>query len=90
VHEVDVIAMGERHQSGRQRVLMIGEAKHAQIMGPKHLGRLTRIRDLLASRDDLDLTDCRLACFSAKGFTPELTGDPRAVLIDLDRIYSRS
>ncbi|MGH8908054.1 MAG: hypothetical protein ACRD0K_16450 [Egibacteraceae bacterium] len=87
VHEVDVIAFGERRQDGRKRVLLIGEAKHGQIMGPTHVERLRRIRDVLSRRDDLDLSDCRLACFSAQGFAAALTDDPRILLIDLNRLY---
>ncbi|MGH8898637.1 MAG: AAA family ATPase [Egibacteraceae bacterium] len=89
-HRVDVIAFGERHSNGRRRVLVLGEAKYGQVMGAKHLERLRRVRDLLATRDDLDLEGCRLACFSAAGFAPGLDQQQDALLVDLPRLYGEA
>lgn len=48
--------------------LAIGEAKFSATMGTNHLDRLRRVRDLLATNHGV--TDTRLLCFSAAGFTP--------------------
>lgn len=86
-HDVDVVALGGE---GAERVLLLGEAKYGEVMHVGHLDRLRTIRDLLAARDDVDVTDARLACFSGAGFSPELRGAAargEVTLVDVERLY---
>lgn len=90
-HEVDVVVMAVPDGSA-PRVLSLGEAKWGETMGPAHVERLARIRDLLQSRG-YDTRGTRLACYSGSGFTPELreaAARRQVVLVDLERLYSGS
>ena len=89
-HQVDVVAVGDRTRSGKSRVLLLGKAKLGRRMGPGALARLRHVRTLLEERRDLDLSDCRVACFSAEGFEAALRGEARrgeVALVGLDRLY---
>jgi uncharacterized protein len=73
-----------------RRILSLGEAKWGQVMGPGHIARLARARDLLAAKG-YDTTDTVLACYSAAGFTDELrvaAGEGRVALIDVAHLYA--
>lgn len=87
-HELDVVVSGTDCE-GRRGVLAIGETKVGETIGPAHLDRMRRIRDLLGSRA---VPGCRLLAFGAAGFTPDLRSvdDPTVVLVDLDRLYGGS
>jgi uncharacterized protein len=52
-------------------------------MGPGHLDRLRRVRDLLGRNDNYDTTGTRLACFSGVGFTEDLQRLARRGDVDL-------
>jgi hypothetical protein len=56
-------------------------------MGPAHVERLTRARDLLSA--NFDTTGTVLACYGAAGFHEELTASqkPRQALISLADLY---
>lgn len=86
-HDVDVVALGGE---GAARVLLLGEAKHGEVLHAGHLDRLRRIRGLLADREDVDVTGVRLACFGGAGFAPDLLAaaeQGEVVLVDLERLY---
>ncbi|MDX3641097.1 ATP-binding protein [Streptomyces sp. MB09-02B] len=92
-HEVDVIALslGERPQSPRARIALLGEAKAtAARRGVSDLQRLERIRDLL-SEQGYDTSGVTLALFSLYGFHADVRevakqrGD--VLLVDLETLY---
>ncbi len=92
-HEVDVIALalGERPQSPRARIALLGEAKAtAARRGTTDLQRLERIRDLLTEQG-YDTSGVTLALFSLSGFhadVKELAKRRRDVLlVDLPTLY---
>ncbi len=88
-HEIDVAVFGH-HDSGRETLLALGEAKWNETMGISHLQRLDHIRSLLRTLTTSGGVP-RLLCFSGAGFTPELhdaAADDRTIqLIDLQRLY---
>lgn len=88
--EIDVVAMNRAPGSAQSSVKLLGEAKWGSVMGVNHLGRLAQARDVL-DRRGLDTTDCRLACFSAKGFSDALTAEASqrsdVLLVGLDDLY---
>ncbi|GAA1692677.1 ATP-binding protein [Glycomyces endophyticus] len=88
--EVDVVAVTAPEANRPKRVLCVGEAKWGTRMDMHHLARLGRVRDLLAARYDVSGT--ALACFSAAGFSDDLTAaaanDARVHLIGPDDLYS--
>jgi uncharacterized protein len=73
-----------------KRVLSLGEAKWGEVMGLGHLDRLRRARDLLSVKGH-HAAEAILACYSGAGFSAELAevaaGDPRVLLVDLERLY---
>ncbi|MFW6694155.1 AAA family ATPase [Streptomyces sp. MAR4 CNX-425] len=94
-HEVDVIALaaGERPQSPRTRIALLGEAKAtAARRGTGDLQRLEHIRTLLADQGH-DITGTVLALYSLHGFYPDLIelADHREdiLLADLPTLYGR-
>jgi uncharacterized protein len=92
-HQLDVVALHDSPRQRRSRVLLLGEAKHSTTpRTTRDVVRLERIRDLLARRDDLDLSQTRLAVFGAGGFDRALrdTAEDRSdlVLIELDELYT--
>lgn len=58
-------------------------------MGVRHLERLRRARELLASRG-FDTRDTRLACYGAAGFDRELTAaqSGEVLLISPEQLYA--
>jgi hypothetical protein len=92
-HEVDVIALalGERPQSPRARIALLGEAKAtAARRGMGDLQRLERIRDLLTEQGH-KTSGVTLALFSLYGFHSDLTDVAKqrkdVLLIDLAALY---
>lgn len=92
-HEVDVLALasGERPQSPRSRVTLLGEAKATlSPRGPADLDRLDRIRTLIGEQGH-DVRDAKLAVFSLHGFDRNLQAAAAArddvLLIGLNQIY---
>ncbi|MCM2576823.1 ATP-binding protein [Streptomyces meridianus] len=92
-HEVDVLALvlGERPQSPRARIAVLGEAKAtAARRGARDLERLERIRDLLAEQGH-DTSGTTLALYSLHGFHDDVVqaGERRndVLLVDLPGLY---
>jgi len=92
-HEVDVIALtaGERPQSPRARIALLGEAKAtAARRGTGDLERLERIRSLLADQG-YSTDGTTLALYSLHGFYPDLielaTRRDDLLLVDLHALY---
>jgi AAA+ ATPase superfamily predicted ATPase len=82
--EIDVAVFAAPSTGEARRILSLGECKRGEVMGPGHLARLARARDLLAVKR-YDTRSTTLACYSASGFTRELhdmaRSDPRGVLL---------
>ena len=92
-HEVDVIALafGERPQSPRARIALLGEAKATPARrGMGDIQRLERIRDLLTEQG-YDTNGVTLALFSLYGFhadVVELARERRdLLLVGLETLY---
>ena len=91
-HQLDVVALQDQPGQRSARVLLLGEAKHSSVTRSiRDVTRLERIRDLLAHREDLDLSEARLAVFGAGGFDRTLSQAAQdrsdLALIDLDGLY---
>lgn len=89
-HELDLIVVGEPPPGdGARPVLAIGEAKWGERLGPAHLARLERVRELLRRRPGVDAGATRLVLASAAGFSGDtLTASrPDVVRVDLTRLY---
>ena len=70
-------------------MLSLGEAKWDKVMGIRHLSRLARARDLLASRG-YDTSATVPACYSGAGFDAELraaAAKEKVFLADAERLY---
>jgi hypothetical protein len=92
-HQVDVVALAGQTKRGRRRVLLLGEAKVGQTLDVPDLRRLQHIRDLAERSYGVDVSRCRLACFSGKGFTKALRAEARAgraLLIGFEDLYGGS
>ncbi|MFD5317093.1 ATP-binding protein [Streptomyces sp. NPDC127098] len=92
-HEVDLLALapGERPQSPRTTIALIGEAKATvQPRGLKDLERLEHIRALLAEQGHRS-DDAALALFSLHGFHQDLITAagrrPDVLLVDVAALY---
>ncbi|MEV3874491.1 ATP-binding protein [Streptomyces sp. NPDC049906] len=92
-HEVDVIALaaGERPQTPRARIALLGEAKAtAARRGTGDLQRLEHIRALLAEQG-YDIDGTTLALYSLHGFHPDLAElaarRDDVLLVDLPTLY---
>ena len=55
-------------------------------MGPGHVARLARARELLAAKG-YDVRDTVLACYSGVGFDAALRDEPDVQAIGLERLY---
>jgi hypothetical protein len=91
--QIDVAAVEPGSGGRKPAVYMLGEAKWGTVMGRSHLERLSRARELLAGRG-MDTTRCRLACFSAAGFSDALRADAAGsngtvLLVGLQELYGR-
>ncbi|MFF7881878.1 ATP-binding protein [Streptomyces sp. NPDC020794] len=90
--QVDVAVVESGSGGRRPLVALLGEAKWGTVMGVGHLERLGRARELLAGRG-MATEECRLACFSAAGFTDGLRAEAErggVLLIGLDELYGRT
>lgn len=89
-HEVDVVVHG-LNDDGGPSLLSLGEAKWGEVMGLGHLGRLRRIRDLLAAQGSPEAERAGLVCYGGAGFTDDLReaaeADPEIRLIGLPELY---
>jgi AAA+ ATPase superfamily predicted ATPase len=91
--EVDVAVLADPAPGAQRRLLSLGEAKWGEVMGLRHLARLTRARDLLAAKS-YDTGQTTLACYSAAGFDRELRDraarpQERLLLVSAEDLYSR-
>lgn len=88
-YELDVIVTGEPRARGRTPLLAIGEVKWGEQLGPAHLARLERARELLRGHRKLDASGTRLLFASGAGLARELRAARRSdlVLVDLERLY---
>ncbi|MGH3821769.1 MAG: AAA family ATPase [Pseudonocardiaceae bacterium] len=87
--EVDVVVFAPTVPGEPRRILSLGEAKWGEPLGARHLDRLRRARDLLASRG-FDTHDTALACYGGAGFDPDLSalaGRDRVLTIGLDDLF---
>lgn len=85
--EIDVVVLAPAMPGRPREVLSLGEAKWGDAMGPRHVDRLRRARDLLAERG-YDTSRTVLACYSGAGFHRELSGMPDVLAVGLDRLYA--
>jgi len=85
--QLDVVVLAPAIPGKPRRVLAIGEAKWGEVIGARHVERLRRARELLASRD-YDAAGAALICYSAAGFDPAVTALPGTLTIDPDRLYA--
>ncbi len=88
--EVDVVVFAPASAGRPRRILSLGEAKWGQVMGPSHVARLARARDLLAVKG-FDVAETALACYSGAGFADEVRAtarDGEIALIDVARLYT--
>ena len=69
--EIDVAVLAPAIPGEPRRVLSLGEARWGETVGNRHIERLRRARDLLASRG-YDTRDTVLALYSGAGFEPGL------------------
>lgn len=89
--EVDVAVLAPAMPGEPRRVLSLGEAKWGKVMGPEHVERLARARDILAGRG-YDTRDTVIACYSGAGFETELrrSGRDRVLAVGLNQLYGES
>ena len=90
--EVDVAALAAASPTGPRRVLSLGDCKWGEVMGLRHLARLSRARDLLAVKK-YDTRSTAFVCYSAAGFDRGLRAaakrDPgRVLLIGPEDLYN--
>jgi uncharacterized protein len=89
--QIDVAVFAAPSPGEPRRILSLGEAKWGEVMGPGHLARLARARDLLAAKK-YDTRSTTLTCYSAAEFDSELRDmaerDPEhVVLIGPQELY---
>jgi len=87
--QIDVAVLAPADHGRPRRILSLGEAKWDRQMDLGHLSRLRRARDLLAVKG-FDTRETVLTCYSAGGFSPDLTAirSSEIALIPLDQLYS--
>jgi hypothetical protein len=90
IAEIDAAVVEPGSGGDRPAVALLGEAKWGTVMGLPHLERLTRARELLAGRG-MGTEECRLACFSAAGFSDALRAEAAergdVLLLGLAELY---
>lgn len=69
--EIDVVVLGPAIPGQPRRVLSLGEAKLGEVMGVRHISKLSRARELLTERG-YETSQTVLACYSGAGFSDEL------------------
>ncbi|MGH3848747.1 MAG: hypothetical protein ACRDR6_07850 [Pseudonocardiaceae bacterium] len=71
-----------------RRILSLGEAKWGEALGTRHLDRLRRARDLLATRG-YDTRDTVLACYGRTELSMP-GGHDRVLAVGLDDLYAET
>lgn len=84
--EVDVVVFAPAEPGEPKRVLSLGEVKWGKTMGPGHVARLARARELLAAKG-YDVRDTVLACYSGEGFDAALRDESDVQAIGLEQLY---
>lgn len=87
--QVDVAVLAPAEHGRPRAVLSLGEAKWDEVMGPRHVERLRRARDLLAVKG-YNTSRAVLACYSGAGFSDDLRAAAQSDdirLIDLGQLY---
>jgi uncharacterized protein len=77
--EIGVVVLGPAEAGRPRRLISLGEAKWGEVLGRRHVDKLARARDLLATR--FDTTRTVLALYSGEGFGID---DPEVARISLD------
>jgi uncharacterized protein len=87
--QIDVAVLAPAEHGRPRRVLSLGEVKWDRIIGPHHVDRLRRARDLLAVKG-FDTRDTVLTCYSGAGFDRELHAGQRhdIRLVGLGDLYA--
>lgn len=88
--EIDVAVLAPVVPGEPRRVLSLGEAKWGEPIGSRHIERLRRARDLLATRG-YDTRDTVLAGYSGAGFEPGLDASAdrdRVRTIDVNALFA--
>ncbi|MEO3887534.1 hypothetical protein [Nonomuraea sp. B5E05] len=84
--QVDVVVFAPAMPGERKRVLSLGEVKWGRTMGPGHVARLRRARDLLDAKG-YDVRDTLLTCYSGVGFDAALAGESGVRRVGLEELY---
>ncbi|MFI6176015.1 ATP-binding protein [Nonomuraea sp. NPDC051191] len=84
--QIDVAVFAPAMRGERKRVLSLGEVKWGKVMGPRHVARLRRARDLLDAKG-FDVRDAKLVCYSGAGFDPALAQESDVLAIGLKELY---
>jgi uncharacterized protein len=88
--QIDVVVMSPAETNRPRRVLSLGEVKWDRTMGPGHLDRLARAREILVGQG-VDAAAAVLACYSGGDFDPRLREEAArradVLLVDLGRLY---
>lgn len=90
--DVDVVVFAPAAPGEPRRILSLGEAKWGDVLGARHLDRLRRARDLLASRG-YDTRDTVLACYGGAEFDLDLSllaGRDQVLAVGLDDLYAQA
>jgi hypothetical protein len=90
--EVDIVVFAPAAPGEPRRTLSLGEAKWGDVLGARHLDRLRRARDLLASRG-YDTRDTVLACYGGAEFDRDLSmlgGRDHVLALGLDDLYAEA
>jgi AAA+ ATPase superfamily predicted ATPase len=88
--EIDVVVLAPQEPGRRRQILSLGAVKWGEAMGPAHVARLARARDLLAHKG-YDTSATVLACYSGAGFHDDIrapaTTHPYTRLVGLHDLY---
>jgi AAA+ ATPase superfamily predicted ATPase len=86
--EIDVVVFAPTVPGEPRRILSLGEVKWGEVLSARHVDRLRRARDLLATRG-YDTRDTMLTCYGGVGFEPNLTSlDDHVLTVGLDDLYA--
>lgn len=89
---MDIVVFAPAAPGEPRRILSLGEAKWGEAMGARHLDRLRRARDLLASRG-YDTRDTVLTCYGGAEFDLDrsmLGGRDHVLAVGLDDLYAEA
>ncbi|SDK12728.1 AAA family ATPase [Nonomuraea jiangxiensis] len=84
--QIDVAVFAAAMPGERKRVLSLGEVEWGRTMGPGHVDRLRRAKDLLDAKG-YDVRDTVLVCYSGVGFDGALAGERGVRTVGLGELY---